>query len=232
MSLKTTLRKIYRRLRYPVRHLLPTVRVRAEWHGNSYGGFYLDGSLLGDSSVVYSFGIGQDVSFDRAIIDRYGCSVYGFDPTPKSIEWVARQSLPARFTFLPYGIAAESGPVKFHLPKVKDHVSGSLLKQKNVSALNAVTVAMKSVKDAMRDLGHERIDVIKMDIEGAEYSVLPALLEAGIRPDHLLVEFHDRFFLDEPARSRQSVKLLQETGYEIYAVSDTYEEVSFIYRPK
>lgn len=232
MSLKTTLRKIYRRLRYPVRHLLPTVEINAEWYGNTYGGFYLNGSQLTTDSVVYSFGIGQDITFDKAVIDRHGCKVYGFDPTPKSIEWVARQTLPARFTFLPYGVAVKSGPVKFHLPKVKDHVSGSLLKQKNVSASDAVTVAMKSVGDAMRDLGHERVDVIKMDIEGAEYSVLPALLETDIRPDHLLVEFHDRFFPDEPARSLQSVDMLMEAGYEVYAVSDTYEEVSFIYRSK
>ena len=40
---------------------------------------------LGSDSIVYSFGVGEDVTFDLALIDRYGMTVHAFDPTPKSI---------------------------------------------------------------------------------------------------------------------------------------------------
>ena len=39
-----------------------------EWYGNGYGGFYVDPSLVPDNAIVYSFGIGEDISFDKAII--------------------------------------------------------------------------------------------------------------------------------------------------------------------
>ena len=42
----------------------------------------------------------------------------------------------------------------------------------------------------MRDLGHDHLDVLKMDIEGAEYAVLDDMLQSDILPDQLLVEFH------------------------------------------
>jgi len=37
------------------------------WYGSPYGGFYVDPTLLDENSVVYSFGIGEDISFDLDI---------------------------------------------------------------------------------------------------------------------------------------------------------------------
>ena len=42
--------------------------------------------LLNKESIVYSFGIGKEISFDLAIIEEFGLSVNAFDPTPNSIE--------------------------------------------------------------------------------------------------------------------------------------------------
>jgi len=35
------------------------------------------------TAVVYSLGIGEDISFDLALIEKYGARVHAFDPTPK-----------------------------------------------------------------------------------------------------------------------------------------------------
>jgi hypothetical protein len=52
--------------------------------GSDYGGWdvVLDG--ITKDSVVYSFGIGDDASFDLELIDRYNLVIHAFDPTPKS----------------------------------------------------------------------------------------------------------------------------------------------------
>lgn len=42
-------------------------------------------------------------------------------------------------------------------------------------------------------LGHSNIDLLKMDIKGAEYEVLEGLLASPVKPKQLLVEFHHRF---------------------------------------
>ena len=52
---------------------------------------------------------------------------------------------------------------------------------------------MRRVATLMRDLGHERLDVLKMDIEGAEYEVVADVLASGIDIGQLLIEFHHRF---------------------------------------
>jgi FkbM family methyltransferase len=211
-------------------HLRPSIKMQKHWYGNDYGGFYACPNKIGKSSIVYSFGIGEDISFDRDIISNHGCSVYGFDPTPKSINWIQNNSnsIPSNFTFLNYGISDIDGDFEFFLPKNINHVSGSLITQSNVDEEQMIIVKMKSLATIMRDLNHSKVDLIKMDIEGAEYKVLNNLLESCQYIGQILIEFHDRFFDDGIEKTKIAIELLRESGFEIFAVSDSLEEVSFI----
>jgi hypothetical protein len=42
-------------------------------------------------------------------------------------------------------------------------------------------------------LSHQKIDILKMDIEGAEYSALKNMMNSGINISQICVEFHHRF---------------------------------------
>ena len=140
-------------------------------------------------------GIGEDVSFDLALIADHNCHVFGFDPTPKSINWLKQQkSLPSKFVFFEYGIDVKSGLANFYLPKNPDHVSGSVVKQENVNEKQKLVVEMKSLKDIINTLGHRKIDILKIDIEGAEYNLLDSILESSIQIDQILIEFHLKIF--------------------------------------
>jgi len=198
------------------------------WYGNTYGGFYVCCHLLNESSIVYSFGIGEYISFDMDICKYHNCNVYGFDPTPKSIRWVKGSNPPAKFHFSDYGIGSKTGPVDFYLPINPKHVSGSVLIQSNVDLKEKVTVQMKSISDIASELGHTHIDVLKMDIEGAEYDVIEDILTSGISIDQILIEFHDRFVENGRAKTKKAVNSLKDHGFEIFAVSDSFEEVSFV----
>ena len=198
------------------------------WYGSAYGGFYILPDLLTSKSIVYSFGIGEDISFDLEVIRKHGCTVYGFDPTPKSIKWVADQNMPDQFVFKPYGIGKETGSVTFYLPENDDHVSGSLTKNKNISSSKRINVPVKSFDDIISESGHERIDVLKMDIEGAEYELLPLILSQQIDIKQILIEVHHRFYDDGNNRTKEALKLLREYGYKLFAFSRTGEELSFV----
>jgi FkbM family methyltransferase len=201
-----------------------------EWYGNGYGGFYVHPDTISRESIVYSFGIGEDISFDNAIIEKHGAQVFAFDPTPKSINWIENQQLSPSFHFFGYGIDQKTGFINFNLPKNQDHVSGSVVKHQNVNEENSISVPMKSLADIIKELGHSHIDVLKMDIEGSEYAVIDSILAAPVRIDQILLELHERFFTDGKAKTAKLLKTLKEHGYVIYAVSDTFEEISFIKR--
>ena len=53
-------------------HLKRSINCEHEWYGSEYGGFYVCPSLLNSQSVVYSFGVGEDISFDKSIIEKHG----------------------------------------------------------------------------------------------------------------------------------------------------------------
>ena len=50
--------------------------------GTDYGGWWVPRDLLGPESVCFCAGVGTDVSFDVALIETFGCTVLGIDPTP------------------------------------------------------------------------------------------------------------------------------------------------------
>ncbi|MCB0686935.1 MAG: FkbM family methyltransferase [Saprospiraceae bacterium] len=210
-----------------INHLMTTVTLPIKWYGSGYGGFYICPQFLTEKSIVYSFGIGKDISFDKKCMQYHSCEVFGFDPTPVAVQWVKDQDLPDSFHFYEYGLSRASGSMEFFVPLEK--ISGSLFEHHALDKVRKIMVDMLSLNDIVLRFRHQHIDVLKMDIEGAEYDVL---LDAGrwnVSVDQLLVEFHDRMFPDGVDRSRQVVKILRELGYQIFAASESFEEVSFIH---
>jgi hypothetical protein len=89
-------------------------------------------------------------------------------------------------------------------------------------------VEVRRLATLMRDLGHRSIDVLKMDIEGAEYEVIDDILGSRLQIEQILVEFHHRLPGVGIDRTRRAVRNLNEAGYRIFFASDTGEEYSFI----
>lgn len=181
---------------------------------------------LGPSSIVYSIGVGEEISFDLELIRRFGACVHAFDPTPRSIEWLAQQSLPASFLFHPYGVADFDGHAKFFPPINPTHVSHTLVGRQ--TPWPAIEAPVRRLSSAMRNLGHERIDLLKMDIEGAEYAVLKDLLASAIPVRQLLVEFHHRWPEIGVEKTKEAIRALNSAGYLIFDVSSSGEEYGFL----
>ncbi len=219
---------IYQRITGKVKHLKKGVRCKKKWYGSDYGGFYLHPDIINSHSIVYSFGIGTDITFDKAIIENHQCQVFGFDPTPKSIEWVKSQSLPELFNFNEYGIHSQSGKLRFYMPQNESFVSGSATQQSNISTENFIEVPMKSLGDIIKEKKHSHIDVLKIDIEGSEYELIDSLLETDVVINQILIEFHDRYVTDGKEKTKKVIRTLKEYGFEIFGISNTFEEISFI----
>ena len=64
----------------------PQIKLEKHIFGSEYGGHCVALGQLDQNSVVYSAGLGLDITFDEQLINKYGLEIHGFDPTPKSIK--------------------------------------------------------------------------------------------------------------------------------------------------
>ncbi len=160
------------------------------WIGSRTGGAWADLSRLHRNSVVYSFGIAFEISFDREIIARTGCRVVGFDPDPRSAEWLrsGRVWVPERFSFETVGIYSSSESRALNITD-EEQMTGSVVYDYHGGSMRAEFLTLE---DIMRRRGDAFVDFVKMDIEGAEYNVLGDWLARGWSPPvgQLWVEFH------------------------------------------
>lgn len=194
--------------------------------GTDYGAHTVALDPLNQQSIVYSVGLGTDVSFDLELIERKGLSVHGFDPTPESLAWLQRQQLPDTFVVHDVGVAGYDGTAKLHAPDNPDHVSHTLLPRRG---RDAATVSVHRLATLMETLGHESLDVLKIDIEGAEYAVLEGLATAKLPIKQLLIEYHHQFEDVPVEKTRESIARLRAAGYRAFAVSETGREWSFLH---
>jgi len=196
--------------------------------GSEYGGWTILPHLLSTNSVIYSFGVGEDISFDLALIERFGATVHAFDPTPKSLEWIGTQTLPQPFVIHGCALASEDGTLRLFPPANPSHVSYSnVAGSQHVSSQDSIVVPAKRLDTIMAELSHQSVDLVKMDVEGAEYGVIAAL-QPETAPRQLLVEFHHRFTGVGISATKRAVAHLRNLGYLLYSVSSTGEEFSFV----
>lgn len=77
-------------------------------------------------------------------------------------------------------------------------------------------------------IGHQSVDILKMDMKGAEYEVIDDLIASGIHPGQILLEFHHRFKNVGVKRTNRTIAALNRSGYRIFYVSPKGHEYSFI----
>jgi FkbM family methyltransferase len=195
------------------------------------GGWWFSPEGLGEDSIVYSLGVGDEINFDLWLIDRFGLEIFAFDPTPNSVYMLDASELPARFHFQPWAVTATDGTLKFYPRLKKDGTKSDVMftmVAEPETKDDVIEVPAYSLPTITKKLGHDRIDLLKMDIEGAEYEVLDGLLDSPVKPRQLLVEFHHRFVTDGLHRTYDVIDRLRESSYRIIAISEIGREISFL----
>lgn len=169
---------------------------------------------IGSASRVLSAGAGHDISFEKALISRYGCRVVLLDPSPTGVATVEHENLPAQqLTFLPVGLAGVDGPVGFDEPA--DAAEGSFVGGATRGA-GAREFLCKTLSTVMREFDWAEIDLLKIDIEGFEFDVLHDMLKRRLKVRQICVEFHhgERFGRSRGATARM-ILALRKGGYDL-----------------
>lgn len=194
--------------------------------GSEYGGWMLADLPSLHSGTVLSCGLGEDASFDVEVARRFGATVIMVDPTPRAIThfdaMLTRLGQPAQRTYVsggtqpvdaydltgirddqfflvPKALAEASGSVRFYSPVDPAAVSHSIVNFQHGYSKTTPFIEVPSI-DFVTLANEYRLDAIalaKFDIEGAEIMVIPQMLDVGIRPEQVLVEFDE---LNWPSR--------------------------------
>jgi FkbM family methyltransferase len=206
--------------------------------GSDRGGWTIPASIVKPGATAVCVGVGEDISFDVEL-NKKGLKVYTVDPTPRSKEHVEQvldavshgRPMPierspkhfydlqgferSRFSYLDVGLWEKNTTMRFYAPKHHEHVSHSIVNLQHTEGggFDARCVTLQSLCDSHK-IGE--IDLLKMDVEGAEYAILKNIVESGPRPKVICFEFDElRSPLDSGymGRIRATVKMLQSSGY-------------------
>ncbi len=145
---------------------------------------------LGPQSIVADLGA-STAGFSHALAARYGCRCYAAEPLPENFRLIETTSRIAAF---PVALSGTDGRIALGVRNTV-HTSASFgrfdgLPEKDRIAVDSVTL------DGFRRLaGVARFDLVKLDIEGAEFALFDAAGDEILRDiGQITVEFHD--FLD------------------------------------
>lgn len=188
--------------------------------------------LLSKESIVYSMGVGDVINFDLDLIRDHGVTVHAFDPTPFAEEWITSQSLPQEFVFHPWAAAGEDGSLRLYRRLSKRGRASKVMWTAESGAGDAgdfIDAPAYTTRTIMDKLGHEDVDLLKIDVEGAEYDILESLQDVALPPKQLLVEYHHRFPGIGKQRTAESIAALQGLGYKIFGISVYGREICFIH---
>lgn len=149
-----------------------------EWIGSKYGGWFIDLSLIPVGSTVISAGLGNDISFDEELIKRKRCTIVGIDPTTLTLETINKKKLK---NFILIRKLLFVGNVA---KGMSQRTNGATI----YSSKACTDFAVVDLKDLLTE--YKNVSVLKMNIEGAEYSVLRSI--DTITVPQILVRFHHR----------------------------------------
>jgi len=90
-----------------------------------------------------------------------------------------------------------------------------------VSSVQTETIELRRLDDLLPELGIQHVDVIKLDVEGAEFSVLQGA-EATIRQCRplLVLEVVDQALQNQGSSSTQLRQFLQDLGYKLFVFGE------------
>ena len=194
--------------------------------GTRYGGWWLDTSPIGRKALLIDAGLGEDISFPSAFLLRFpGSRVVGVEPNPRSLAYCRAHPMQG-MEILERAFWTRSGErLTFHLPrpacdlpKGADGVSGSLVgTHEYVGGGESLTVETVDLASVLAHAEKDECDVLKLDIEGAEYEVLRQLCESGDirRAGQVLIEFHHRVTHRRLEDTQEIVALISACGFQL-----------------
>lgn len=162
---------------------------------------------LNSESRVLDIGanIGQ---FSRAMIDRFGCRCVAVEPAPHIFRSIPEHP---KITRIQAAISHRSGRMLLHVSAQPD--ASSLLPSPH-GHVSTIEVEALSLHDLISRLSWPSVDLLKIDVEGAEISMLESCPESVLRKvAQMTIEFHDFCGITDPKVVAKTIARLNDIGF-------------------
>jgi FkbM family methyltransferase len=177
----------------------------------------------GVAEIVYSGGVGRDISFELDLVRNFNSKVYLFDPSPTGRLTFSKVDLNYKLTFYDCGLSKIDSYERFYAPK--DILEGSYSIDASFGSSDIFEFRVRRLSGVAIENNHFCIDVLKLDIEGSEYGVLDDILESELLVRQICVEFHHFFKNGSRLRTLLTVLKMYRNDYRI--VHKTGSEYTF-----
>ena len=174
---------------------------------------------LNENSIVFDIG-GYEGEFAQKIFDRFGCTIYVFEPVKEYYDSIVKRfKNNPKIRIFDFGLSDN------------DEIRSITLSDNGTSIFidegEKENIALKSAADFLNKNKIEYIDLLKINTEGGEFSVLPDLIENhkvhNIK--NLQIQFHN--FVPDAERLREKIRNdLSQTHhltYDYYFVWENWE---------
>tara|TARA_R110002096_G_scaffold194020_2_gene376107 strand:- start:1668 stop:2360 length:693 start_codon:yes stop_codon:yes gene_type:complete len=173
-----------------------------QWRADKMEKTRMQFSGIHAGSVVFDMG-GFQGNWAADIHERYGADVHIFEPHPAFAQKI-RQRFEGNSAIRTYDLALGSTQSTLTLSDDGD-ASSSFREGKN-----AVTGRIEPVAQFFEHADIPRIDLMKINIEGGEYDLLPALAAAGIMPRIGIIQVQFHLFSAADIERRDTIRTMLE----------------------
>lgn len=176
----------------------------------TYGQWPIILGCLDSNSIIFSYGLGGDISFENSLIAKFHCHIYGFDPIvdQKQIDVMVNDQ--KYFHFRKNGIGIIDGNISFYKSLDKRIHSLSSSYYIGYNPIPVFSLPVERLETSMSKISPKVswIDVLKLDVEGVELDYFLSIpIDSCFPVTQILVEFHDRFNKTANMRTHRREKI-------------------------
>lgn len=196
---------------------------------NNYTEFFVDkvyDSLdIKNKNVV--FDIGANVGLFTKFIKTQGAKkVYCFEPNPTAIKHLHNNFKDDDSVVLnDFAVSHKDGKIELNIDE-----SNSLISSVFTQTNNKLNIDCYSFDTLFKKFNLNKIDLVKIDIEGGEFDIIDNLSEETFNKiDTFLIEYHDFYFTDGMEKVIKLINKLNINGYEVMDATPTHKHI-FAYK--
>ena len=110
----------------------------------------------------------------------------------------------------------------------KEYLTDDLSSSKITNKETGLFIEFRDIYEVINDLGINKIDLMKINIEGAEYKLLDRIIDTGLinNINHLQIQFHKKDIENPEYKREKAISKLSETHNNIWSYYYVWERWS------